>query len=59
MLKLGRAIHRKSRKKGRVVLINPVSNVCFVYYDKGSPQGNYCRIDELRNLRKKKKRKKQ
>lgn len=55
MLKLGRIIHKKNRKKGRVVLINPASNVCFVYFDKGTPYGNYCTIDELKNLRKKKK----
>lgn len=55
MLKLGRVIHKKSKKRGNVVLMNPASNVCFVYYDKGSPHGSYCRIDELKNLRKKKK----
>ena len=58
MLKLGRIIHKKNKKRGRVVLINPASNVCLVYFDKGLPHGEYVAIDKLKNLRKKKKLKK-
>lgn len=53
MLKIGRVIHRKTKRKGYVVLVNRFKNDCFIFFDKGPQHGEYFPIKEIRNLKSK------
>ncbi len=48
-VRLGRAFHIRTNRRCVVDLVNQSKGECFVYWDDGTPHGDYARIDELRN----------
>lgn len=55
MLKLGRVTHKKTKRAGRVILINPANKNCLIYFDIDGQHGERHLIKDIRNINDKRK----